>query len=159
MLHTPLEQVAKHGNKVGSGQTIFRIDQTTKVHVWPGRAVSNWKQVKRWVPTGIAKAEAIGRTAKGEQPAVRFYGADEALEELADVLLHSQLLHRREELQDEVEERLREAGDEALLGCAGLGVAGRVRVGMRDMAGSGFGGVLLGCDGHGGGGRGQCGGG
>jgi hypothetical protein len=29
-------------------------------------------------------------------------------------------------------------------------VAGRVRVGMRDMAGSGFGGVLLGCDGHGG---------
>lgn len=105
--------------------------------------------------TGVAEAEAIGRAAKGEQPAVRFYGADEALEELADVLLHSELLHRREELQDKLEERLREAGDEALLGCAGLRVAGRVRVGMRDMAGSGFGGVLLGCDGHGcqGGGR------
>ena len=99
--------------------------------------------------TGVAEAEAIGRAAKGEQPAVRFYGANEALEELADVLLHSELLHRREELQDKLEERLREAGDEALLGCAGLRVAGRVRVGMRDMAGSGFGGVLLGCDGHG----------
>ena len=33
MLHTPLEQVAKHGNKVGSGQTLLRIDQATEVHV------------------------------------------------------------------------------------------------------------------------------
>jgi hypothetical protein len=33
MLHTPLEQVAEHGNKVGSGETLIRIDQTTKVHI------------------------------------------------------------------------------------------------------------------------------
>ena len=42
MLHTPLEQVAKHGYKVGSGQTLLRIDQTTEVHIWSGRVVSNW---------------------------------------------------------------------------------------------------------------------
>ena len=107
--------------------------------------------------TGVAEAEAIGRAAKGEQPAVGFNGADEALEELADVLLDRQLLDRREELQDKVEERLREPGDEALLRCARrLLRVGRVRrrVGMvmvmvRGMAGSGSGGVLLGCDGHG----------
>lgn len=108
-----------------------------------------------WVLTGVAEAEAIGGAAKGEQPAVGFNGADEALEELADVLLDRQLLDRGEELQDKVEERLRETGDEALLRCARRLRVGRLRrvVGMvvvvvRGMAGSGFGGVLLGCDGH-----------
>jgi len=58
------------------------------------------------VPTGVAEAEAVGSTAKGEEPTVRFYGADEALEELADVLLNSQLLCRGEELDDKIEETL-----------------------------------------------------
>ena len=96
--------------------------------------------------TRVAEAEAVGSAAKGEEPTVRFYGADEALEELADVLLNSQLLCRGEELDDKIEETLREAGDEALLGCAGMGRV--VRVGMCDMARSGFGGMLLGCNGH-----------
>jgi hypothetical protein len=46
MLHTPLEQVAEHGYKVGSGQTLRRIDQTAEVHVWSGWVVSNRQQVK-----------------------------------------------------------------------------------------------------------------
>jgi len=59
---------------------------------------------KRWVLTGVAEAEAIGGTAKGEEPAVRFYGADEALEEFADVLLNSELVRGGEVLYDEIEE-------------------------------------------------------
>jgi hypothetical protein len=58
------------------------------------------------VPTGVAEAEAVGSTAKGEEPTVRFNGADEALEELADVLLDGKLLDRGEELHDKVEETL-----------------------------------------------------
>lgn len=54
--------------------------------------------------TGVAEAEAIGRAAKGEQPAVRFYGADEALEEFADVLLNGELVGGGEALYDEIEE-------------------------------------------------------
>lgn len=77
--------------------------------------------------TGVAEAEAIGGTAKGKEPTVRFYGADEALEELADVLFNGKLLCRGEELYDKIKETLRETSDEALLGCAGLG---GVRVGM-----------------------------
>ena len=58
------------------------------------------------MPTGVAKAEAVGSTAKGEEPTVRFYGADETLKELADVLLDGQLLDRGEELHDKIEETL-----------------------------------------------------
>jgi len=50
------------------------------------------------VLTGIAEAEAIGGTAKGQQATIRLYGADEALEELANVLLDGELLRRGEEL-------------------------------------------------------------
>jgi hypothetical protein len=73
------------------------------------------------VLTGVAKAEAIGGAAKGEQATVRLYGSDQALEELADVLLDGELLRRGEELDDEIKETLREAGKEALLGCARVG--------------------------------------
>jgi len=31
--HTPLEQIAEHGYKVGGRETLFRIDQTTEIHV------------------------------------------------------------------------------------------------------------------------------
>lgn len=82
----PLEQVAEHGYKVGSGQTLLRIDQTAEVHI------------------GVAEAEAIGGTAKREEPTVRFNGADEALEEFADVLLNGELVGGREVLYDEIEE-------------------------------------------------------
>jgi len=58
------------------------------------------------VLTGIAEAEAIGGTAKGEEATVGLYGADEALEELADVLLDGELFRRGEELHDEIEETL-----------------------------------------------------
>ena len=58
------------------------------------------------VLTRVAEAEAVGGTAKGEEPIVRFYGADEALKELADVLLNSELLGRGEELYDKIEETL-----------------------------------------------------
>ena len=97
--------------------------------------------------TGIAEAEAIGGTAKGQEATVRLYGADEALEELADVLLDGELLRSGEELYDEIEETLREAGDEALPGCAR--VLSRVGMGMVwNMAvGGSLGGVLR-CDGH-----------
>src|SRR6266851_5650673 len=94
--------------------------------------------------TGVAEAKAVGGTAKGEQPTVVLYGADEALEELADVLFDGKPLHRGEELDDEIEETLGEADDEALPGCARLG---GVWVGMWDMAVGGLGGVLR-CDGH-----------
>lgn len=99
------------------------------------------------VLTGIAKAEAIGGTAKGQEATVRLYGANEALEELANVLLDGELLRRGEELHDEIEETLGEGGNEALPGCAGL--LTMVWVGMmRDMAmGGSLGGVLR-CDGH-----------
>ncbi len=56
--------------------------------------------------TRVAEAEAIGSTAKGEEPTVRFYGADEALEEFADVLLNGELVGRGKELYDEIEETL-----------------------------------------------------
>ena len=56
--------------------------------------------------TGIAEAEAIGGTAKGVEATVRLYGADEALEQLADVLLDGELFRRGEELHDEIEETL-----------------------------------------------------
>jgi len=58
------------------------------------------------VLTRVAEAEAIGSTAKGEEPTVRFYGADEALEEFADVLLNGELVGRGKELYDEIEETL-----------------------------------------------------
>jgi hypothetical protein len=54
--------------------------------------------------TRVAEAKAVSRTAKGEQSTVRLYGADEALEELADVFLDGELLRRGEELDDEIEE-------------------------------------------------------
>jgi len=94
--------------------------------------------------TGVAEAEAVGRTAKGEQSTVRLYGADEALEELADVFLDGELLRRGEELDNEIEETVREGDDEALPGCARLG---GLWVGVGDMAVGGLGGVLR-CDGH-----------
>jgi len=98
--------------------------------------------------TGIAEAEAIGGTAKGEQATVRLYGADEALEELANVLLDGELLGRGEELYDEIEETLGEADDEALPGCAR--VLSRVWMGVvGDMAVGGSLGGMLRCDGHG----------
>lgn len=59
---------------------------------------------KRWVLTGIAEAEAIGGTPKGEETTVGFYSADEALEEFADVLLDGELVGGREALYDEIEE-------------------------------------------------------
>jgi hypothetical protein len=59
---------------------------------------------KGWVLTGVAEAEAIGGTAKGEEPTVRFYGADEALEEFADVLLNGKLVGGGEVLYDEIKE-------------------------------------------------------
>jgi hypothetical protein len=59
---------------------------------------------KGWVLTGVAEAEAIGGTAKGEEPTVRFYGADEAFEEFADVLLNGELIGGGEVLYDEIEE-------------------------------------------------------
>jgi len=94
----PLEEIAKHGYKVSGGETFLGIDQTAEIHV------------------GVAEAKAVGGTAKGEQPTVGLYGADEALEELADVLFDGELLHRGEELDDEIEETLGEADDEALPG-------------------------------------------
>jgi hypothetical protein len=42
MLHTPLEQVAEHGYKVGSREALLRIDQTAKVHIWSDYVLSNW---------------------------------------------------------------------------------------------------------------------
>ncbi len=33
ILHTSFKQVAEHGYKVGSGQSLPRIDQTTEVHI------------------------------------------------------------------------------------------------------------------------------
>lgn len=54
--------------------------------------------------TGVAEAEAIGSTAKGEEPTVGLYGADEALEEFADVLLNGELVGGGEVLYDEIEE-------------------------------------------------------
>ena len=59
---------------------------------------------KRWVLTGVAEAEAIGGAAKGEEPTVRFYGADEVLEEFADVLFNGELVGGGEVLYDEIEE-------------------------------------------------------
>jgi len=59
-----------------------------------------------WVLTGVAEAEAIGGTAKGQKPTVRFYGANEALKEFADVLLNCELVGSGEELYDEIEEIL-----------------------------------------------------
>jgi hypothetical protein len=56
--------------------------------------------------TGVAEAKAVSSAAKGEQPTVGLYGADEALEELADVFLDGELLRRGEELDDEIEETL-----------------------------------------------------
>jgi hypothetical protein len=58
------------------------------------------------VLTRIAEAEAIGGAAKEQQATVRLYGADEALEELADILLDGELLCCGEELHDEIEETL-----------------------------------------------------
>ena len=57
---------------------------------------------KRWVLTGVAEAEAIGGAAKGEEPAVGFYGAYEALEEFADVLFNGELVGGGEVLYDEI---------------------------------------------------------
>jgi hypothetical protein len=94
--------------------------------------------------TGVAEAEAVSRTAKGEQSTVRLYGADEALEELADVFLDGELLRRREELDNEIEETVREGDDEALPGCARLG---ELWVGVGDMTVGSLCGVLR-CDGH-----------
>ena len=54
--------------------------------------------------TGVAEAEAIGGTAKGEEATVRFYGADEALEEFADILLDGKLVGGGKVLYDEIEE-------------------------------------------------------
>jgi hypothetical protein len=90
------------------------------------------------MPTGIAEAKAIRGAAKGEQTTVRLYGADEALKELADILFHSELLHRREKLDDKLEKTLGEVNNEALPGRA----RGRVWVGMWDMAGGCLGRVL-----------------
>ena len=59
---------------------------------------------KGWVLTGVAEAEAIGGTAKGEEPTVRFYGADEALKEFADILFNGELVGGGEVLNDEIEE-------------------------------------------------------
>jgi hypothetical protein len=56
------------------------------------------------VLTGVAEAEAIGGTSKGEEPTFGFYGADEALEEFADVLLNGELVGGGEALYDEIEE-------------------------------------------------------
>ena len=56
------------------------------------------------VLTGVAEAKAIGGTAKGEEPTFGFYGADEALEEFADVLLNGELVGGGEALNDEIEE-------------------------------------------------------
>ena len=64
--------------------------------------------------TGVLEAEAIGRAAKGEEPAIGLDCADEAFEELADVLLDGHLLGSGEELDDELEETLGEVLDEAL---------------------------------------------
>jgi len=33
-IHTPLEQIAKHGYKVGGGETFLGIDQTAEIHVY-----------------------------------------------------------------------------------------------------------------------------
>ena len=41
MLHTPLEQVAEHGYKVGSRQTLLGIDQTAEVHIWSDEVLSD----------------------------------------------------------------------------------------------------------------------
>ena len=64
--------------------------------------------MRRWrrggVLTGVAEAEAIGGTAKGEEPAVGLYGADEALEEFANVLLNGELVGGGEVLYDEIKE-------------------------------------------------------
>lgn len=103
------------------------------------------------VPTRVAEAKAIGGAAKGEQPAVGFYGADEAFEELSNVLFDSEFLRGGEKLYDEIEETLREGGDESLPGCARMG---GVRVKMGGMARSGLGRMLLGCNSHGRGGLG-----
>ena len=94
--------------------------------------------------TGVAKAKAVGCTTKGEQPTVGLYGADEALEELADVFLDGELLRRGEELDNKLEETVREGDDEALSNCARLG---GLWVGVGDMAVGSLGGVLR-CDGH-----------
>lgn len=52
----------------------------------------------------VAEAEAIGRTAKGEVPTVKFYGADEGVEVFADALLNCELVGGREVPYDEIEE-------------------------------------------------------
>lgn len=66
--------------------------------------------------TGVAQTEAIRGAAKGEQPTVGLDGPDESLEQLADVLLDGELLGRGEQLDDKVEETLREVCDELVLG-------------------------------------------
>ena len=64
--------------------------------------------------TRILEAETIRRAAKGQESAIWLDSADEAFEELADVLLDGHLLCSGEELDDELEETLGEVLDEAL---------------------------------------------
>lgn len=64
--------------------------------------------------TGVLEAEPVSGAAEGEQSTVGLDGADEAFEELADVLLDGHLLRGREELNDKLEEALGEVGDEPL---------------------------------------------
>ena len=66
--------------------------------------------------TGVLEAKAIGRAAEREESAVGLDCADEAFEELADILLDGHLVGSGEELDDELEETLRGVPDEALAG-------------------------------------------
>jgi hypothetical protein len=79
-------------------------------HNWGGKSgqartnAAREVNVEGLVLTRIAEAEAIGGAAKGQQAIVRLYGADEALEELVDVLLDGHLLRCGEALHDKIEE-------------------------------------------------------
>ena len=100
----------------------MRINQAAEIHICVGDRIDVIEKRGLRVLTGIAKAETVGGAAEGEQTTFGFYCADEALEELADVLLNSELLRRGKELDDEIEETLGEVSDEALPRCARVGM-------------------------------------
>lgn len=88
------------------------IKQQRSISKWAVKKASSIVYESRL--TRIPKAEPVGGAPEGEQPTVRLDGADEPLEQLAHILLDGELLWRRQELDDKVEETLGELCDEAL---------------------------------------------
>jgi hypothetical protein len=87
------------------------------------------------IPTRVAQAESVGGAPEGQETAVWLDCADEALKELADILLYNELLWCWEELDHEIEEALGEVSEEAVLGEAPAVRSGLLEVGIVVLGG------------------------